>query len=146
MCPLWRRMTLKALEHRLESAFRAGCRLWVLWKFSNLQEFASTKTQVKSLPLDIIYFPEEVDVLLKSFPTSCLCFFVPRNHLHSKNCFHTSRAFGLLQRYATYSIALSYIIVEGRHLYLKYILGTMPCAGFLMISVPNIFKVCYKNT
>lgn len=77
MCPLSRKMTLKTFDHRQMRVFRAGCRWWVLWKFLNPQEFESSKTQVRGLPLDVIYFSREVDLLLESFATSHLYFSLP---------------------------------------------------------------------
>lgn len=56
-------MTLKALERRFLSAFGAGVGGGLHEKFSNPQQFASTKTQARSLLLDVIYFPEQGDVL-----------------------------------------------------------------------------------
>lgn len=62
-CAIVRGMTLKALERRFLSAFGAGVGGGLHEKFSNPQQFASTKTQARSLLLDVIYFPEQGDVL-----------------------------------------------------------------------------------
>ena len=134
------------LEHRLITAFGADVGHWVLQTFSNPPGFGST-TQVRSPPLNVICFPGEVEAPLKPFSASCLCFFVPRDHPDAKYGSSTSRAFGHWQRSVLSSVSPSHVRTGGRkRLCTKCMLGAGPCAGSLMIPLPNISKVFSTNT